>query len=379
MADDMLPNATRASVRELSESDIYYLGQEIARNPHLARVFFDGMGSSTQRLTSTTTTDIGFPNRLISVAADSERGLMQTIATFLDGLRWRFRSVYGSRDVTSRDGPSPTMPIAVAWKLETGFSEVLLNKNQRAVVPLEEIKIGSLLRGVVRISVRLQTGPVFGTGVLIDDLTVATVGHLLVDTYGNVQGVTIWAGQGDGDNTIEDRDGIYVAVHNRWYRERRNSNDLAFIRLSKPFGKANPIKYMQTPVTHNGIDASIYGFPYDLPEKGNERGKRLCVSESAVRYSLSDSVGMLEHEGDTEKGTSGGPVLNAEGVVIALHRGWDSKVGGGRINQAVSIDRDGNDFSAFRMILDYMAQRENDRVKILGEVKEVGGFAFMVE
>ncbi|KAI0436151.1 trypsin-like cysteine/serine peptidase domain-containing protein [Xylaria telfairii] len=330
-------------------------------------------------LTFTSATGVEFPNRLGSALPNSEReGFMKDITDFLakriprEKVPRFVRASNNSRRVITQEGPSH--PMAVAWKLDAGFSEAILGKNPRDVVPPEEIMLGSYLRGVVKITVGFGGDSIVtGSGVLIDDWTVATVGHLLVNDYGHAKDVVISAGQGSSDNTIEFRDGIYVAVHYKWYDKRSDPNDLAFIRLSKSFDTVNHIKYMQTPVTDNSIDASIYGFPYDMPH--DSPGNRLCVSRCPVRYGQSSSTGMLEHEGDTAKGTSGGPVLDAQGIVIALHKGW-AETGRRQVNRAVAIDRDGNDFWAFRLILGYMSQREDDRVKMLGEVKKVGGFAF---
>ncbi|KAI0413565.1 trypsin-like cysteine/serine peptidase domain-containing protein [Xylaria grammica] len=221
-----------------------------------------------------------------------------------------------------------------------------------------------------------------GSGFLIDDWTVVTVGHLLVNHCGCARGMRIWAGRGGDENTIESRDGMYVAVHNGWFEGYSECNDLAFIRLSEPFNTVNPLEYKQTPITHNGVDAAIYGYPCDLPENSSARGNRLCVSRSSVRYGWSNSTLMLEHEGDTERGNSGGPVVDHMGTVIALHRGWAPAVGGYKVNEAVAINHGGNDFEAFLLILEYMSweggegAKVSEEVKMLGKVKEVGGFAF---
>ncbi|KAI0531556.1 trypsin-like cysteine/serine peptidase domain-containing protein [Xylaria digitata] len=377
MVNDRDPGEPRASVAALSDEDkgIYMLGLAVSTKLPLAtRMVFErmaGLRYSAERMTATPAIDTERLSRPNSTVSGPE-GVLQDVADFLTGClpRERFlRFVQNTdlRDVATQDWPSP--PMAVAWKLGAGFSEAILGKNPRDVVPPEEIMPGSLLRGVMKIISVCGGSTVTESGVLIDDWTVATVGHLLVNGHGHAKEVVICAGHGGGDNTVESRGGIYVTVHYDWYNKRSDPNDLAFIRLSEPFGTVNPIGYMQTPITNDDIDASIYGFPYDTPN--DALGYRLCVSKCPVRYSQSSSTGMLEHEGDTEKGTSGGPVLDANGIVIALHKG-----GGGLVNQAVTIDRNGNDFWAFRLILEYMSQMEDDRVRILGEVKEVGGFAF---
>jgi hypothetical protein len=68
-----------------------------------------------------------------------------------------------------------------------------------------------------------------------------------MDDSGHAKNVTIQAGLGGGDNTIESRRGTYAAVHYKWFNTRSLLNDLAFIRLSKPFDTVKPINYKQTP------------------------------------------------------------------------------------------------------------------------------------
>ncbi|KAI0878343.1 trypsin-like cysteine/serine peptidase domain-containing protein [Hypoxylon argillaceum] len=265
---------------------------------------------------------------------------------------------------------------AVAWPLGVGFSETLIGKYLRHLVPPTDIMPGCYMRGVVKVIVFFSDGSSStGSGFLTDYLIVATAGHVVDDDiHGHAQYVVVQAGLGGADNAIESRRGVCVVVNSNWYNGRSGRNDLAFIRLGSPFNTVEPLQYMQTPVTDNGITASVYGFPGDIPESAP--GQRLCATMCPVRYSLSCSAGMLEYEGDTEKGTSGGPVLNADRIVIALHRGWDYDADGRRINQAVTINRYGNDFGAFRQVLEYMAGNERGSVSRLREEGRVRGFTF---
>ncbi|KAI1116578.1 trypsin-like cysteine/serine peptidase domain-containing protein [Nemania sp. NC0429] len=386
MATTELPSKSRSpsAARIPMDEDLYDL--IVVLTPPVAKMILKDkaakLGSLTQHPTSDPAVDVQYLDQLRALVQNpenSEEGVLQNVTDFIATKLPRefhlFAQKSHSQHVTMRDPPSH--PMAVAWKLNSGFPEAIIGENPRSVVTPEHITAGGHLRGVVRIIATWQGGFVKGSGVLIDEFTVATVGHLLIDRDGHARNVVIRVSEGGGD---ESRNGTYAAVHYGWYSRRSNPNDLAFIRLSKPFETVKPIKYMQTPVTDKDSNASIYGYPGDMPN--NAKGNQLCVSKSPIRYSQSYPTGMLEHKGDTEKGTSGGPILDASGTIIALHRGWDHEAGGGRINQAVAIDRDGNDFWAFDRILKYMHQGEDAGVEILGEVrmlskvKNVGGYAF---
>ncbi|KAH6696711.1 trypsin-like cysteine/serine peptidase domain-containing protein [Leptodontidium sp. MPI-SDFR-AT-0119] len=264
----------------------------------------------------------------------------------------------------------PRSPRAVAWPLQPTHTEALFGKNKRIVVGGEEVAYGGNLRGIVQINSEFYGGvTVIGTGVLINGWTVATAGHLLIDEAGHAKNVVILAGKDGSSGDVESRDGIYVTVPYQWYKESFKQEDLGFIHLQKQFDTVNPIMIKQTPVSDNG---AIYGYPGDMPDCA--KGDYLCKSTSLIMYIPS---GMVEHEADTEKGNSGGPILDDKGLVIGLHRGWDYKDDGTKINQAVAIDREGNNFGAFIQVLAYMAKYKGRYCK--DNDGEVGGVDSMAE
>jgi hypothetical protein len=74
-------------------------------------------------------------------------------------------------------------------------------------------------------------------------------------------------------------------------------------------------------------------------------------------------------------GTSGGGVIDADGTLIALHRGWDIKDNREKINVAVPIDRESNIFKTFCEILDVMSRSGDISVNMPDDVT-VEGFTF---
>lgn len=54
--------------------------------------------------------------------------------------------------------------------------------------------------------------------------------------------------------------------------------------------------------------------------------------------------------------------MKEDGSVIAIHRGWAYLGKGKKINQAVAIDRQGNNIAGFVAVLDYMVKNGNEPV-----------------
>jgi len=81
-------------------------------------------------------------------------------------------------------------------------------------------------------------------------------------------------------------------------------------------------------------------------------------------------------------GSSGGPLVNADGDAVAVHTGGGTGKDGRPFNEAAPINRGGNDFTAFLQIFKHMqpasgghATQDID-VMMIGKAKNVGGFVF---
>ncbi|KAI1141095.1 hypothetical protein F5Y05DRAFT_410947 [Hypoxylon sp. FL0543] len=83
------------------------------------------------------------------------------------------------------------------------------------------------------------------------------------------------------------------------------------------------------------------------------------------------------HDGDTEKGTSGGPVFDSLGRVIALHKGFEliDSSANVKVNKAVAINHYGNDVEKFVQALSMLMKNtpaEGTQIE-RGDQLELGG------
>ncbi|KAK4222835.1 trypsin-like cysteine/serine peptidase domain-containing protein, partial [Podospora fimiseda] len=193
---------------------------------------------------------------------------------------------------------------------------------------------------------------------------ILTAGHNLVNENGRAHRVEIIYGI---DHPLQTRSGVDAVVHGSYYLEGRLINDIAIIRLNKSFIGVTPLQFRQTPITGNGA-ATVYGYPKDTP-RFRPNGK-LCVSgPSRMEYNPSLREGFIGHHSNTERGSSGGPIVDSSNTVIGVHT-----QGLSTINLGVPINRRGNDPKPLLRMLDYMGSHDArvPPVTIIGPVGNVG-------
>ncbi|KAI1482136.1 trypsin-like cysteine/serine peptidase domain-containing protein [Daldinia eschscholtzii] len=232
--------------------------------------------------------------------------------------------------------------------------------------------------GIVRVTALFPTHEgeehrTTGTAVIIDDYHVMTVGHNVWSAkYGLALSISIHRDGRADPNGLDSRSVDAGAVHFQWVKACKDAQkskclkksswayDFAVLRVSEPFNMGcQQMKYKKTPLDKTHV--SIYGFPYGIPLVKGVWQARLCLSRSIVTYAPTTSA-ILDHDGDTKCGSSGGPVVeDASGKVIALHRGFD-KVdahGKAKINKAVPLLFEGNDPGKFRDVIDILSRGES--------------------
>ncbi|OTA61475.1 hypothetical protein K449DRAFT_445244 [Hypoxylon sp. EC38] len=256
------------------------------------------------------------------------------------------------KDRMSIDG---LVPQAIYFKFRSETDEAVLRINPREFTATSHVLDGGSYSGIVR-EFKVAGGQSVsfsGSGTVIDDHHVMTVGHVIWSRkYGPAVSVTI---ERDSRATRDEYPVDSCTVHFMWAEEFSEPNDFAVLRVSKRFHDGiKRMNYKRTPTTMAPLSANILGFSSDMPMAGDgEWLGHLCHSPSQVEYAP-DTDPLLKHYGDTEKGASGGPIVHCE-TTIALHKGtYRDKLA----NKAIPIDCHGNDINNFIQAIAFMTRGE---------------------
>ncbi|CZR69801.1 uncharacterized protein PAC_19701 [Phialocephala subalpina] len=242
------------------------------------------------------------------------------------------------------------VPKAVFWKSTIHNAEAILGKNTRDAVPSREVAPYGDYRSIVKIRATFPNGKTLGgSAVVIIGHTVLTACHNIYNEEhgGPAQIITVIAGMDGTSGSPEVQHGKYAVAHYSWCANGAVKNDLGLVRLEKPFTTLEPKEYHQNLYSEK---EKVYGYSGDIPVFA--KGTQLYVSLSLATYHPLDTAGSVEHEADTFNGNSGGPILGEDGKVFAIHRGSGRNGSGKKINQAVAINREGNDVADFVAVLD---------------------------
>ncbi|KAI0894064.1 trypsin-like cysteine/serine peptidase domain-containing protein [Annulohypoxylon nitens] len=247
-------------------------------------------------------------------------------------------------------------PKAIVFRqpLSQENEEALLGVNHRRVIPAVDVINDGRFSGIVRVVATFvdslgQECLSNGSGVIIDHEHVMTVGHTIWHSqYGLAVSIAIHQDSRAGSDIYRVDSG---AVHFLWTDEFSTKNDFAILHVPTRFQHGiKPMRYAGVSTTFTATSANIYGFSNDMPK--DDRGlwiPHLSYSYALVRW-VPGNYGLLDHNGDTNKGASGGPVVDDLGVVIALHRG-NYHTGDKESNAAVAINHLGNNVEKFKEAL----------------------------
>ncbi|KAK3997417.1 hypothetical protein QBC44DRAFT_354912 [Cladorrhinum sp. PSN332] len=229
-----------------------------------------------------------------------------------------------------------------------------------------------------RVSARKGSGSVIRG--LNGEQFILTAAHNLVDNeYGCAHSVILATGFGTTLETT--RYGTFAVVHAGYYSMRWDVNDIAFIVPNTPFHNTRALRYRKTPKTERML-VNVFGYPKDAKNLNFKPCGRLCVSREAY-MSYSPPSGDVYHFGNTEEGSSGGPILdlnNAE-TVVAVHTGSHperDRYGIRKANLGAPINRSGNGFEPLLIMLNSLHHGNVGNLDIpavVGPVKTLGSKA----
>ncbi|KAK4222838.1 hypothetical protein QBC38DRAFT_66602 [Podospora fimiseda] len=254
------------------------------------------------------------------------------------------------------------------------------------LVDFEDTDLGPVPHAMVSLKCYSNNGTWWkGSGFIItgqkNEQIVATAAHNLFE-LGLANSVILTTKVGTTTETV--RYGTYAAAHAGYYSTlRRDVNDIAFILPNQNFPDVEPLRYQQTPETEKML-IDVFGFPKNAEGLTPVPNGRLFVSTAAyMKYPNTD--GEVAHQGNTEQGFSGGPILssNEPNTVIAVHTGAHAAKDFGvhKSNLGAPINRSGNDFEPFHKFLSLVednTRAPNDAPARLCQLEKLGpkGVAF---
>ncbi|KFA45679.1 hypothetical protein S40293_08017 [Stachybotrys chartarum IBT 40293] len=250
---------------------------------------------------------------------------MRRLATsprLLDIVTWELSQTF--------DGYNPemtTLPIPFEFGEE---AEGAIGKYALTPVPEEHLFVRGQFRGILKLHLYLKNADV------------ATSGHCAHNQdVGKLIKADIYVAYDTKQQQM--RSGTRVAVEKDWHDSYAAGSDIAFIRIDRPFDNTQPMRFRDTPPT--GCDyIAVCGYP--LTDEG---AKRMRYSfKGRQNWSYTSHQRLVHYDLDSSHGMSGGPVLNEENIVVAVHRGrysWTSNCG-------VIVDT-----SCFNLICEFLRQQ----------------------
>lgn len=203
--------------------------------------------------------------------------------------------------------------------------------------------------GIGRIECPTKAGKIaFGTGFHVRDFkTMVTAAHVFRDPRdgSKLNPSSCSAVFYNSDGTVRETIGIR-SVKSRWDNPRLDgdrSNDIAMIKLvteSRTPEQIASLRYAE--VTSNIIDVTMVGFHSDMPTAAEKKMMRK-LSGSAIqapsdslhillaaknRTAMNNPENLIVASYDSNHGTSGAPVFNAQGKIIGLNQGATDDIAG---------------------------------------------------
>ncbi|KAJ8126851.1 hypothetical protein O1611_g6788 [Lasiodiplodia mahajangana] len=214
-------------------------------------------------------------------------------------------------------------------------------------------------RGIVKLEIhsRTEIGTLvrsYGTGWLLDRTTVVTSGHCVIGRMERMCSTQVTIGFGT-DNPMTCR-GTHVLPHWAWFRDFNTAHDLAVIRIDNGNDEAG-LPWRTCPRT-GGLDVFVMGYPsFKDPElmRKKLRNPNLQESRDELDCKVAVTKGLLKHEASTWNGSSGCPIFDNNGAIVAVHSGRRSLTSH-HYNVAPVLDEDWNNVDKMKEALNGFVQ-----------------------
>ncbi|KAF2972794.1 hypothetical protein GQX73_g804 [Xylaria multiplex] len=245
------------------------------------------------------------------------------------------------------EGPDSHRMRIVAWSLAEANSltrhEGVITKLPRKVVKREFTTRGCKYSGIFKIVSEFE-GPdksryrAQGTAFAVNKSHVLTAAHnMWHPKLGPAKNATLFPDARAGMWAQYARKCIAAATSPNWVQVRQVEHDFCMVAVAEPFGpEVHILPCHPSPGPSHVKDGIILGFPLDLP--CDAPGRHLIQCKGELSYHVDRDGIAIEHDINTKKGNSGGPVITS-GQVVGIHTSF---IHCERKNRAIVINRNGN-------------------------------------
>jgi S1-C subfamily serine protease len=202
------------------------------------------------------------------------------------------------------DVPPPPATAPLMAPPSTARLEKVLGSRSAFVDPASLPFVIAAARSVVRIAASFDDGPKYGTGFVIGERRILTNHHVLYQADVSAQSLSAWfdyeADEGGAVPAPAVATGLVATIRGD------RPDDVGIFEVDQLPGERRPLVFAEQPVT---IEAkvAIVQHPLGLPK------------QVAFHTVVEQKDGLVHYLTDTEPGSSGSPVLDRRGRVVALH------------------------------------------------------------
>ncbi len=202
------------------------------------------------------------------------------------------------------DIPPPPATVPLIASPSTARLEKVLGSRSAFVDPASLPFVIAAARSVVRIAASFDEGPKYGTGFVIGERRILTNHHVLYQADEPAQSITVWLDYEADETGAVPSPAVATGVVATIRGDR--PDDVGVFEVDQLLGERRPLAFADQPVAVEA-KVAIVQHPLGLPK------------QVAFHTVIGEKDGLLHYLTDTEPGSSGSPVLDRRGKVVALH------------------------------------------------------------